>query len=109
MEKNSFESIANIVYSAVITVPGVAGFARLSEDDSDEESATLLITDYSQSIKLKQVEGKYVIDIFLILLEGSNIRDVSQEVQIRIKYELEKLDSFPTDFIVNVHIQDLLV
>ncbi|AHF61332.1 hypothetical protein P344_05690 [Spiroplasma mirum ATCC 29335] len=109
MGKVSIEQIADIAYASVITVPGVAGFAKIGDFSSEKENVTILTKNYSESITLKQYGKDYVIKIYLILLEEVNIRDVSQEVQIRIKYELEKLDIFPGNFTVNVNVLDLLI
>ncbi|AOX44185.1 hypothetical protein S100390_v1c08490 [Spiroplasma sp. NBRC 100390] len=111
IEKVNVTEISDLVYAAVITVPGVAGFAKADEAENSEENVTMLLKDYSQSIKLRQDGRNFYIDIFLILLEGVNIKDIAREIQIRIKYELEKLDVYSNDVMiyVNVNIQDLLI
>ncbi|MBH8622654.1 Asp23/Gls24 family envelope stress response protein [Spiroplasma poulsonii] len=111
IEKVNVTEIAALVHAAVTTVPGVAGFAKANEAESSEENVTMLLKDYSQSIKLRQDGRNFYIDIFLILLEGVNIKDIAREIQIRIKYELERLDVYSKDILiyVNVNIQDLLI
>ncbi|WP_424526286.1 Asp23/Gls24 family envelope stress response protein [Spiroplasma endosymbiont of Glossina fuscipes fuscipes] len=111
IEKVNVTEISDLVYAAVITVPGVAGFAKADEAENSEENVTMLLKDYSQSIKLRQDGRNFYIDIFLILLEGVNIKDIAWEIQIRIKYELEKMDVCSNDVMiyVNVNIQDLLI
>lgn len=111
IEKVNVPEIADLVHAAVITVPGVAGFTNADPAEKSEENVTMLQKDYSQSIKLRQDSRNFYIDIFLILLEGVNIKDIAREIQIRIKYELEKLDVYSKDIMiyVNINIQDLLI
>jgi len=111
IEKINVAKIADLVHAAVITVPGVAGFAKVDDTENNEDNVITLLKDYSQSIKLRQDGRNFYIEIFIILLEGVNIKDIAREIQIRIKYELEKLDIYSNDIMiyVNVNIQDLLI
>ncbi len=112
IKKINVDKIADLVHAAVITVPGVAGFTKVDDDtENNEYNVIMLLKDYSQSIKLRQDGRNFYIEIFIILLEGVNIKDIAREIQIRIKYELEKLDIYSNDIMiyVNINIQDLLI
>lgn len=111
IEKVNVTEIADLVHAVVTTVPGVAGFAKADETENSEENVIMLLKDYSQSIKLRQDGRNFYIDIFLVLLEGVTIKDIAREIQIRIKYELERMNVYSKDIMiyVNVNIQDLLI
>lgn len=111
IDKINIVKIADLIHSAIITVPGVAGFAKVDNTENNEKNVIMSLKDYSQSIKLRQDGCNFYIDIFIILLEVVNIKDIAREIQIRIKYELEKLNIYSKDIIiyVNINIQDLLI
>ncbi|UZQ30115.1 MAG: Asp23/Gls24 family envelope stress response protein [Spiroplasma phoeniceum] len=114
IKKINVAKIADLIHAAVITIPGIAWFAKVDDTENNEDNVTMLLKNYSQSIKLRQDGLNYIyiyIYIFIIFLEGVNIKDIAREIQIRIKYELEKLDIYSNNIMiyVNVNIQDLLI
>lgn len=99
------KEIYSAVESAVMTVPGVISFANymaIRENDIQTDDITKAI-ETNESEKL----SKYKVHI--VLLYGVNIRDVVTEVQIRVKYELEKLSKFTKVYIVDVAVDDLVL
>lgn len=97
------KEIFDTIKEAIITVPGVISFANyLAKSESD-----IRTTDISRSIEISPLEQGFRYKIHIILMYGVNIRDVVTEVQIRVKYELEKLSKFTCNYIVDVAVDDL--
>ncbi|WP_339020576.1 Asp23/Gls24 family envelope stress response protein [Spiroplasma endosymbiont of Atherix ibis] len=101
LEKNILDSISN----AVVTVPGVASFANFTAKLESE----LKTVDISKAVEIKTVDTTNRVKVHIILINGVNISDVVKEVQIRVKYELEKLSQFVRNYIVDVAVDDLIV
>lgn len=101
IDKAILESISN----AVVTVPGVASFANFAAKTESE----LKTEDISKAVELTSADITDRVKVHIILINGVNIRDVVKEVQIRVKYELEKLSQFVRNYIVDVTVDDLIV
>ncbi|KAF5295767.1 hypothetical protein FQA39_LY12940 [Lamprigera yunnana] len=80
------KSIIKIIKDAVITVPGVAAFANYTNEDKND----LTTSDIENAIEFTNTDDITRFKIHVILLQGVNIKDITKEIQIRVKYELEK-------------------
>ncbi|AUB31945.1 Asp23/Gls24 family envelope stress response protein [Spiroplasma floricola] len=101
LEKDILDSISN----AVVTVPGVASFANFTAKLESE----LKTDDISKAVEITTADTTNRVKVHIILINGVNISDVVKEVQIRVKYELEKLSQFVRNYIVDVAVDDLIV
>ncbi|QHX36916.1 Asp23/Gls24 family envelope stress response protein [Spiroplasma sp. BIUS-1] len=97
--------ILDSISDAVVTVPGVASFANFAAKSASE----LKTEDISKAVELTSADITDRVKVHIILINGVNIRDVVKEVQIRVKYELEKLSQFVRNYIVDVAVDDLIV
>ncbi|WP_381415194.1 Asp23/Gls24 family envelope stress response protein [Spiroplasma endosymbiont of Anurida maritima] len=104
MNKLNVSKIYNVVYSSMITVPGVAGFANLNEIENQNDNFE---EKYKNSIKILREPDLLEIYIYIILISGVNINDIAQEVQFRVKYELESKGIINEAFLVNVVVCDI--
>lgn len=104
MNQLNIETIARIINSSIVTVPGVAGFSDANSNGQILEQQD----DFAKAVRIEEEDNLYILSLFLVFLEGINIKDVAKEVQIRVKYELEKHDYFNSEFIVKVYVKDLL-
>lgn len=103
---NIDKTLINVIKEAVVTVPGVSSFANYNAE-SPRHLSTLEIDDAVEFTK--DTENLTRFRIHVILLGGVNIKDVVNEVQIRVKYELEKKAKFSKKFLVDVVIDDIML
>ncbi|ARU91223.1 hypothetical protein SCLARK_00541 [Spiroplasma clarkii] len=93
----------NAINNAVTTVPGVKSLANYeSQDIWDLETK-----DIAKAVEIVSSGSIHRVKVHVILMNGFNIRDVVNEVQIRVKYELEKLKQFTMSYSVDVVVDDL--
>ncbi|AHI54057.1 hypothetical protein SSABA_v1c06550 [Spiroplasma sabaudiense Ar-1343] len=97
------EGTLKVIREAVITIPGLMSFAEV-----DKESGVVnATTSIDKAIEISITEKIHRLKIHIILMNGVNIKDVVTEVQIRVKYELEKLSNFTNSYYVDVAVDDL--
>ncbi|AGR42387.1 Asp23/Gls24 family envelope stress response protein [Spiroplasma diminutum] len=101
IDKIILDSISN----AVVTVPGVVSFANFAA----KTEAEIKTEDISKAVELTTADNTDRVKVHIVLINGVNIRDVVNEVQIRVKYELEKVSQFVRNYIVDVAVDDLIV
>ncbi|MCL8212997.1 hypothetical protein [Mesoplasma whartonense] len=101
------ENILKIIKNAVVTVPGVASFADYHNTTTPSVGNDNLATlDIDKSIELLTAEISRF-KIHVILISGINIKDVINEIQIRVKYELEKSNKFTNKYLVDVIVEGI--
>ncbi len=103
----STEAIANLTGGIVSEAYGIVGMA--SQNMLKDGFAELLGRDnYSKGVIVKNVEGGYEIDLYVVISSGVRISEVVSEVQKRVKYELSK--HLEVDFkAVNIYVQGIKV
>lgn len=97
MDLTTYDAIKD----AVTTVPGVKSLANY------QAVGDLKTADIKQAVEITSAGVINKVRVHVILMNGFNIRDVVNEVQIRVKYELEKLKQFTMTYIVDVIVEDL--
>ncbi|QEH62177.1 Asp23/Gls24 family envelope stress response protein [Spiroplasma chinense] len=97
------QTVYDAISNAVVTVPGVISFANCSAKSQSE----IKTSDIKNAVEITSADNIGRVKIHIILINGVNIRDVVNEVQIRVKYELEKLNQFVRNYIVDVAVDDL--
>ncbi|WP_100609813.1 Asp23/Gls24 family envelope stress response protein [Entomoplasma freundtii] len=103
--KNIDKSIIKVIKEAVITVPGVSSFANYNPDDNHK----LATANIDNAVEFMTTDDFTRFRIHVILISGVNIKDVINEVQIRVKYELEKMSNFAAKYLVDVVVDDMLL
>ncbi|WP_031542040.1 Asp23/Gls24 family envelope stress response protein [Mesoplasma photuris] len=98
------KSIIKVIKDAVVTVPGVASFADYNAEDYSE----LPTKEIDNAIEFTNTDNVTLFRIHVILINGVNIKDVINEIQIRVKYELEKISKFTVKYMVDVAVADLM-
>ncbi|WP_027063071.1 Asp23/Gls24 family envelope stress response protein [Mesoplasma seiffertii] len=101
---NIDKSVIKVIKDAVVTVPGVASFANYNAENTSE----LPSRDIDNAIEFTNTDNVTRFRIHVVLIQGVNIRDVMNEIQIRVKYELEKISKFTVKYMVDVAIDDLM-
>ncbi|AXK51344.1 Asp23/Gls24 family envelope stress response protein [Spiroplasma alleghenense] len=97
------EGTLKVINEAVITIPGLMSFAEVNK----ESGLVLATKEIDKAIEVSITEKIHRLKIHIILLNGVNIKDVATEVQIRVKYELEKLSNFTNSYYVDVVVDAL--
>lgn len=98
------EFVIQTIREAVITVPGVVGLANFSTNNKKDLSTN----DIHKAIEFVIDKNIQHFKIHVILLYGVNILDILKEIQIRIKYELEKNFKNNIEHKVDVIVEDLI-
>ncbi|QVK06404.1 Asp23/Gls24 family envelope stress response protein [Mycoplasma mycoides] len=98
------EFVVQTIREAVITVPGVVGLANFSANNKKDLSTN----DIHKAIEFVIDKNTQHFKIHVILLYGVNILDILKEIQIRIKYELEKNFKNNIEHKVDVIVEDLI-
>lgn len=102
---NNNKMILNVIENAVMTIPGISSFAKV-EPSTDESLAT---KDINKAIEFNNTDKFARFRIHVVLINSVNIRSILNEVQIRVKYELEKMSRFTVDYLVDVVVDDMLL
>lgn len=100
------KAIARIASDAVLSCYGVVGMSTATLRDGIAE--ILQVGSSYRGIEVKQVEGKIVIDLFVVVEYGTRISEVAQNIMQSVKFSVEKALGMPVSE-VNVHIQGLRV
>ncbi|AGR41519.1 Asp23/Gls24 family envelope stress response protein [Spiroplasma taiwanense] len=99
------QKLLDVIKNSVVTVPGVISFANFTAKTKEE----LKTEDISKAVEVVDLDTTFKVKIHIILINGVNIRDVVNEVQTRVKYELEKESNFMQNCIVDIAVDDLIV
>ncbi len=102
--------ITNRILAAIQSVPGVAGFYNPQLPAGNQTAnSKLLHRNLFDNIEIEETDSNFNININIVLIEGINVKDVSQEVQIRARYEMEKFIDNEKPYLVNVFVRDILI
>ena len=82
-------------------IASVAGGTAVSTEILGKEN-------YSKGIKVKKDEGKLIIDLYIIVMYGTKISEIANNVQSSVKYQIEKTLGVKVDE-VNIFIQGIKV
>ncbi|WP_338970319.1 Asp23/Gls24 family envelope stress response protein [Spiroplasma endosymbiont of Labia minor] len=99
------QKVYDSIREAVVTVPGVISFVEFNKDENSVE--VVKTTDTYKAIEVAYTDGMYRIRIHVMLIVGVNIPDVLIEIQVRVKYELERQSGFSENYLVDVVIDKL--
>ena len=101
----SSEAIGQLAASAALSSYGVIGIAEKTL--LREPSTTpLKAKDYNKGVFISQQKDTFVVDLYLICAYGVKMTEIINEVQKKVKYDLEK--KFTVKFkAVNVYIQSI--
>ncbi|ATZ18605.1 hypothetical protein ESOMN_v1c02210 [Williamsoniiplasma somnilux] len=102
---NIDKNVIKVIKDAIVTVPGVASFANFQTEDINE----LATRDIDNAVEYTNTDNITRFRIHVILIGGVNIKDVINEIQIRVKYELEKVSKFTVKYMVDVAVDDLML
>lgn len=99
--KISEESIATIAGMAALEVKGVLALAQKSS-----VSKGILNKISSKAIKINLTENELTIDVYLIIANGTVIKDVAEAVQLRVKESVQSMTGMIVSK-VNVHVVNI--
>lgn len=98
-------AVATIASNALLTTYGVVGMA--SKNAFNELAATLT-RDPHHGVSVRFVEGKIVIDLYVIIEHGTRISSVAGSVINAVRFNVERMVGVPVHQI-NVYVQGLRV
>lgn len=101
----SLDAIASIAGNAAMNCYGVVDLG--SKKSLKDDLRVFLGTEkYTQGIVAKKDKGKYIVNIYIIVIYGVKVNEVVSEVQNQVKYVLEK--TFDLKFSsINVYVQGI--
>lgn len=102
----SEEVIATIAGAAAVECYGIVGMS--SRKFKDGIAQLLGKEDLTKGILVKFVEGKVVIDLYIIVSYGVNIAEVAKNIMERVKFSLNKFTALEIEAI-NVNVQGVRV
>lgn len=93
----------DIIKNAIMTIPGVKSLANYHYKDSDDFTTD----DIQKAVEIISTGSMNKVKVYVVLANGFNIREVASEIQIRVKYELEKQHQFNSSYTVDVVVENL--
>ena len=99
----SLETIAQMAASIALSSYGVVGLAEktILREPSPKP---LKVKDYNKAVFVKHRKDGFIVDLYLVCAYGVKITEIVNEVQKKVKYDLEK--KFMVKFTgINVFIQ----
>ena len=103
----SDDVIASVAGGAAVSCYGIIGMASKNQV-KDGITEILGKENYSKGIKVKKDEGKLIIDLYIIVMYGTKISEIANNVQSSVKYQIEKTLGVKVDEI-NIYIQGIKV
>ena len=103
----SDDVIASVAGGAAVSCYGFIGMASKNQV-KDGITEILGKENYSKGIKVKKDEGKLIIDLYIIVMYGTKISEIANNVQSSVKYQIEKTLGVKVDE-VNIFIQGIKV
>jgi uncharacterized alkaline shock family protein YloU len=101
----SLEAISDIAASAALSCYGVVGLSPKSTI-IEEMSRILKQQEFSKAILVRKRKDGFIVDLYLIVAYGVKITEIVNEVQKKVKYDLEQ--KFDVKFLaVNVYVQSV--
>ncbi|MBC7237877.1 MAG: Asp23/Gls24 family envelope stress response protein [Chloroflexi bacterium] len=99
-------AIASIASDAVLRCYGLVGMAPATVRDGLAE--ILQVENAHRGVNVNVVDGKIVIDLYVVIEYGTRISEVAQNVMETVKFAVEEALGMPVAE-VNVHVQGLRV
>ena len=103
----SDDVIASVAGGTAVSCYGIIGMASKNQV-KDGITEILGKENYSKGIKGKKDEGKLIIDLYIIVMYGTKISEIANNVQSSVKYQIEKTLGVKVDE-VNIFIQGIKV
>ena len=103
----SDDVIASVAGGTAVSCYGIIGMASKNQV-KDGITEILGKENYSKGIKVKKDEGKLIIDLYIIVMYGTKISEIANNVQSSVKYQIEKTLGVKVDE-VNIFIQGINV
>ena len=103
----SDDVIASGAGGTAVSCYGIIGMASKNQV-KDGITEILGKENYSKGIKVKKDEGKLIIDLYIIVMYGTKISEIANNVQSSVKYQIEKTLGVKVDE-VNIFIQGIKV
>ncbi len=99
-------AIASIAGQAILECYGVVGMA--AQHPRDDFAELLPGPHFRRGVDVHYVDGRIIVDLFVIIEYGTRISEVTQGIKNRVKFTVERLTGLPVQE-VNVHVQGLRV
>ena len=103
----SDDVIASVAGGAAVSCYGIIGMASKNQV-KDGITEILRKENYAKGINVKKDEDKLVIDLYIIVMYGTKISEIANNVQSSVKYQIEKTLGVKVDEI-NIYIQGIKV
>ena len=103
----SDDVIASVAGGTAVSCYGIIGMASKNQV-KDGITEILGKENYSKGIKVKKDDSKLVIDLYIIVMYGTKISEIANNVQSSVKYQIEKTLGVKVDE-VNIFIQGIKV
>lgn len=97
-------AIASIASNAVLSCYGVVGMAAATLRDGIAE--ILQFDNYQRGVEVKLVDGRIIIDLYVVIAYGVRISEVAHNIMESVKFSVERALGMPVAE-VNVHVQGL--
>lgn len=101
------EVISSVAGGAATSCYGIVGMAS-KKQVRDGITEILRKENYSKGIIVKEEEGTLIIDMYIIVMYGTKISEIANNVQSSVKYQIEKTLGIKVNKI-NIFIQDIKV
>ena len=98
------KAIATIAANGVLRCYGIVGMAPANLGDGIAE--ILQVDNLHRGVKVQVVDGRIVIDLFVVIQYGTRISEVAQNVMETVKFGVERSLGMPVAE-VNIHVQGL--
>ncbi len=103
----SNDVIASVAGGSAVSCYGIVGMASKNQV-KDGITEILRKENYSKGIVVNRDNEKLSIDMYIIVMYGTKISVIANNVQSAVKYQIEKTLGIKVDYI-NIHIQDIKV
>ena len=103
----SDDVIASVAGGAAVSCYGIIGMASKNQV-KDGITEILRKENYAKGIVVKKDEEKLVIDLYIIVMYGTKISEIANNVQSSVKYKIEKTLGVKVNE-VNIYIQGIKV
>ena len=103
----SDDVIASVAGGAAVSCYGIIGMASKNQV-KDGITEILRKENYAKGIVVKKDEEKLVIDLYIIVMYGTKISEIANNVQSSVKYQIEKTLGVKVNEI-NIYIQSIKV
>ena len=103
----SNDVIASVAGGAAVSCYGIIGMASKNQV-KDGITEILRKENYAKGRVVKKDEEKLVIDLYIIVMYGTKISEIANNVQSSVKYQIEKTLGVKVDEI-NIYIQGIRV